>query len=59
MPRSAGGRPSAREYIQFIEEQTGVPVALIGVGPGHEQVIWTEAGRESIVGPSTGASAAA
>ncbi|MDX6640198.1 MAG: adenylosuccinate synthase [Solirubrobacteraceae bacterium] len=32
---------AAREYLEFIAEFTGVPVALIGVGPGREQVIWT------------------
>jgi len=35
----------ARDYLAFIAESTGVPVALVGVGPGREQVIWTEAGR--------------
>ena len=50
---------AAREYLQFISEQTGVPVALIGVGPGREQVIWTDAGRESLIGPGAGATTAA
>jgi adenylosuccinate synthase len=35
---------AAREYLKFIAEFIGVPIALIGVGPGREQVIWTEAG---------------
>jgi adenylosuccinate synthase len=43
---------AAREYIRFIEEHTGTPVAMIGVGPGREQVIWTEAGEGSLIGPS-------
>jgi len=34
---------AAREYLQFVEDFVGVPIALIGVGPGREQVIWTEA----------------
>jgi adenylosuccinate synthase len=38
----------AREYLDFISEHTGVPVALVGVGPGREQTIWTEAGRQTI-----------
>jgi adenylosuccinate synthase len=42
---------AAREYVQFIEQRAGAPVALIGVGPGREQVVWTEAGRESMIGP--------
>jgi adenylosuccinate synthase len=33
---------TAREYLDFIADFVGVPVALIGVGPGREQVIWTE-----------------
>ncbi|MFI5387731.1 MAG: adenylosuccinate synthase [Fimbriimonadales bacterium] len=30
---------SARSYVQFVEEQTGTPVAMIGVGPDREQTI--------------------
>jgi len=43
---------AAREYVRFIEEHTGAPVALIGVGPGRDQVIWTDAGRSSLLAPS-------
>ena len=32
---------AAREYLEFIAEHTGVSIALIGVGPGREQVIRT------------------
>src|SRR5947209_10333788 len=39
----------AREYVQFISEHVGVPVALVGVGPGREQVVWTDAGRETLI----------
>src|SRR3989475_4117187 len=35
---------SAREYLDFIAEFIGVPVTLIGVGPGRDQIIWTKAG---------------
>lgn len=31
--------PEAQAYVRFIEEQTGVPVAMIGVGPQREQCI--------------------
>jgi adenylosuccinate synthase len=31
----------ARTYLERIAEYTGVPVVLIGVGPGRDQVIWT------------------
>src|ERR1700704_3496586 len=41
---------AAREYLLFISEQVGAPVTLIGVGPGREQVIWTDAGRETLIG---------
>jgi adenylosuccinate synthase len=34
---------SAREYLNYISEFIGVPVALIGVGPGRDEIIWTEA----------------
>jgi adenylosuccinate synthase len=37
--------PSARDYLRFISERAGVPIRLVGVGPGREQVIWT--GEES------------
>ncbi|MFH1444186.1 MAG: adenylosuccinate synthase [Candidatus Peregrinibacteria bacterium] len=29
----------AQEYIMFIEKETGVPVSLIGTGPGREQMV--------------------
>ncbi len=51
--RSASDLPdAAREYLQFISEQTGVPVALIGVGPGRDQVIWTDAAARSLLAPA-------
>ena len=34
---------AAREYLQFMSDFVGVPIALIGVGPAREEVIWTEA----------------
>ena len=30
---------AALDYLTFIEEQCGVPVGLVGVGPGREQVL--------------------
>jgi adenylosuccinate synthase len=39
--RTESDLPSAaREYLRFIEEFVGVPVTLVGVGPGREQVVW-------------------
>jgi adenylosuccinate synthase len=37
---------AARDYLRVIADFVGVPIALIGVGPGREQVIWTEAAGE-------------
>jgi adenylosuccinate synthase len=34
--------PNAQAYVRFIEEQLGVPVVTVGVGPGRDQIIWTE-----------------
>ena len=31
--------PVAREYVARVEEHVGVPITLIGVGPGREQAI--------------------
>ena len=41
---------AARDYLGFVADFVGVPIALIGVGPGREQVIWTETGRASAPG---------
>jgi adenylosuccinate synthase len=40
---------AAREYLDYVAEHAGVPVALVGVGPGREQVIWT--GTPSVAAP--------
>jgi adenylosuccinate synthase len=40
---------AAREYLRFIADFVGVPIVLIGVGPGREQVIWTGAAESSAV----------
>ncbi|HEX2015467.1 MAG TPA: adenylosuccinate synthase [Solirubrobacteraceae bacterium] len=34
---------AAREYLEYVADFIGVPVALVGVGPGRDQVIWTRA----------------
>ncbi len=36
---------AAQDYLAFIEEFLGIPVVLVGVGPGRDQMIWTEAAR--------------
>ena len=33
---------AARDYLNFIAEQIEVPVVLVGVGPGREQVVWMQ-----------------
>jgi adenylosuccinate synthase len=38
----------AREYLRFIAEHVGAPMALVGVGPGRDQVIWTDDGRQTL-----------
>jgi adenylosuccinate synthase len=36
---------AAREYLDFVSEFVGVPVKLVGVGPGRDQVIWADGER--------------
>ncbi|HLI74932.1 MAG TPA: adenylosuccinate synthase [Acidimicrobiales bacterium] len=31
--------PAARKYVAFLAEQIGVPIKLVGVGPGREQFV--------------------
>ncbi len=40
---------AARDYLAYVEDFVGVPVALVGVGPGRDQVVWTEAGKQTAV----------
>ena len=42
--RDMGDLPAnARAYLEFIEEQLGVPVVMAGVGPARDEMIWTDA----------------
>jgi adenylosuccinate synthase len=34
---------NARSYLEFIEEQLGIPVVMVGVGPARDEMIWTTA----------------
>src|SRR5581483_4173859 len=36
---------AARDYLQYMADFVKVPIALIGVGPARDQVIWTSAGQ--------------
>jgi adenylosuccinate synthase len=40
--------PAARDFLRFISEGAGVPIRLVGVGPGREQVIWTGQGEAKL-----------
>jgi len=37
---------AARQYLRFVEEFVRVPIALIGVGPGRDEIIWTKASAD-------------
>ncbi len=41
---------AAREYLDFIAEHAGAPVTLVGVGPGREQVLWTDDATQTLIG---------
>ena len=34
---------AARGYLDFIEEELGIPVVMVGVGPARDEMIWTDA----------------
>jgi adenylosuccinate synthase len=34
---------AARDYLRFVADFVGVPIVMVGVGPGREQVIWMDA----------------
>ncbi len=36
---------AAREYLEFVTEHVGVPIALIGVGASRDEIVWTEASK--------------
>ncbi|HEY8582797.1 MAG TPA: adenylosuccinate synthetase, partial [Capillimicrobium sp.] len=39
---------AARDYLAYVSDFVGVPVAVVGVGPGREQVIVTEGARDTL-----------
>jgi len=47
--------PAAREYLELVADHVGAPIALVGVGPGREQVIWTEAVERTLFAPDRAA----
>jgi adenylosuccinate synthase len=38
----------ARDYLSFLESHLGVLIRLIGVGPGRDQVIWTDEAKATL-----------
>jgi adenylosuccinate synthase len=36
---------AAREFLRFVQEFVGVPIVLVGVGPGRDQIVWMDAGN--------------
>jgi adenylosuccinate synthase len=48
---------AARDYIDFIAEFIGVPIKLVGVGPGRDQVIWMEEKESSVAKAADGLAA--
>jgi len=34
---------NAQAYLDYIAEWLGIPIVMVGVGPGREQMIWTGA----------------
>ena len=56
LARSEADLPqAARDYLQFVSEFVGVPIAVVGVGPGREQIIWLQSGADSITAPTAAA----
>jgi adenylosuccinate synthase len=51
--READLPDAAREYLRFVSDFVGVPIVLVGVGPGREQVIWMDAATGLAIGPPT------
>src|ERR687891_1559231 len=43
---------AARDYLDYIADFVGVPIVCIGVGPGRDQIIWTEAGKPFEAAPA-------
>ena len=43
---------AARAYLDFVAEHLGIPIVLVGVGPGRDQVITTGAAPDLLPTPS-------
>jgi adenylosuccinate synthase len=40
----------ARAYLEFVSDFVGVPIRLVGVGPGRDQIVWTGDAAEVAAG---------
>jgi adenylosuccinate synthase len=49
---------AARDYLRFIADFVGVPIVMVGVGPGREQVIWMDAADGMVGVPADRAASA-
>ena len=38
---------NALDYLKFVEDFVGVPIIMVGVGPGREQTFWTKSGQNA------------
>jgi adenylosuccinate synthase len=34
---------NAQSYLEFISDHLGIPVVMVGIGPGRDEMIWTGA----------------
>jgi len=50
---------TARDYLAFVEQAVGVPIVVVGVGPGREQIIWADAAKDSEMAATVRGAAAA
>ncbi|HEU4656788.1 MAG TPA: adenylosuccinate synthase [Capillimicrobium sp.] len=46
---------AAREYLEYVSDFIGVPIGVVGVGPGRDQVIVTQAAADTIAAPAAAA----
>ena len=46
MPRGVGSAHGGARVLQFMAEFVGVPVVMVGVGPGRDDVIWMSSSEE-------------
>ncbi|MEA2301056.1 MAG: adenylosuccinate synthase, partial [Solirubrobacteraceae bacterium] len=40
---------AARDYLAFVEDFTGVPIVLVGVGPGRDQNVWMKSSADTLM----------